>query len=168
MSNFCGGDDGTHTYGTIAKSQRYSRLQIHLEAWFCTSPSFLKTPGRNLQRFNFRTCPAPSSLRLCRIICIFSSRRSSRSLHFPCIRENTMCPPSNELYTVPSFIGFIMSIIPFHWHLEGTCTGICILHSIDSIVWNKDMIDKAPVTPYSTRIQCRNPGLFTLHQPLPL
>jgi len=41
-----------------------------------------------------------------------------------------MGPPSNEVYTAFSFIGFLMCVVPFYWHLEGTwehfpgsCTG---------------------------------------------
>jgi hypothetical protein len=30
-----------------------------------------------------------------------------------------MSPPPNELYTVFSFIGFVLCAIPFYWHLEG-------------------------------------------------
>ena len=31
-----------------------------------------------------------------------------------------MSTPPNELYTVFSFIGFVLCAIPFYWHLEGT------------------------------------------------
>ncbi|KAI9509915.1 STE3-domain-containing protein [Russula earlei] len=61
----------------------------------------------------------------------------------------------NQVYTVFSFIGFVLCAIPFYWHLEawnvGTClfmawTGLgCLIQCINSIVWNKNMIDKAPV-----------------------
>jgi len=61
----------------------------------------------------------------------------------------------NQVYTVFSFIGFVMCAIPFYWHLEswntGTClymawTGLgCLIQCINSIVWNKNMVDKAPV-----------------------
>ncbi|KAI9509914.1 STE3-domain-containing protein [Russula earlei] len=63
--------------------------------------------------------------------------------------------PPNQVFTVFSFIGFILCAIPFYWHLEawnvGTClymawTGLgCLIQCINSIVWNKNMIDKAPV-----------------------
>jgi pheromone a factor receptor len=84
-----------------------------------------------------------------------------------------MSPPPNELYTALSFIGFVFCAIPFYWHLEcrsknlrgwnillildgtawntGTClymiwTGLgCLMQCINSIVWNKNMIDTAPV-----------------------
>ncbi|KAH9963550.1 GPCR fungal pheromone mating factor [Russula dissimulans] len=60
----------------------------------------------------------------------------------------------NQVYTVFSFIGFIMCAIPFYWHFEawnaGTCllmawTGLgCLIQCINSIVWNKNTIDRAP------------------------
>ncbi|KAH9954953.1 GPCR fungal pheromone mating factor [Russula dissimulans] len=63
--------------------------------------------------------------------------------------------PPNQLYTVFSFVGFVVSFIPLYWHLEawnvGTClnmiwTGLgCLIQCINSIVWNNNMIDKAPV-----------------------
>ena len=31
-----------------------------------------------------------------------------------------MAPPPNHVYTAFSFIGFLLSVIPFYWHLEGT------------------------------------------------
>jgi len=71
---------------------------------------------------------------------------------------------TNQVYTVFSFIGFVMCAIPFYWHLEawstGTClymawTGLgCLIQCVNSIVWNKNMIDKAPVyCDIATRIQ---------------
>ena len=86
-----------------------------------------------------------------------------------------MSPPPNEVYTVFSFIGFVLCTIPLYWHLEGkrgstthviavlilkldrvawnvgTClymtwTGLgCLFQCVNSIVWNKNMIDRAPV-----------------------
>ncbi|KAI0250435.1 GPCR fungal pheromone mating factor [Lactifluus subvellereus] len=66
-----------------------------------------------------------------------------------------MQPPPNELYTTFSFIGFVMCAIPMYWHLQarniGTClfmtwTGLgCLIQCINSIVWNKNMINRAPV-----------------------
>ncbi|KAH9964859.1 pheromone A receptor-domain-containing protein [Russula dissimulans] len=66
-----------------------------------------------------------------------------------------MGPPPNKVYTAFSFVGFVMCAIPFYWHLEawntGTClymawTGLgCLVQCINSIVWNGNMIDKAPV-----------------------
>jgi pheromone a factor receptor len=84
-----------------------------------------------------------------------------------------MPPPPNGVYTAFSFIGFVFCAIPLYWHLEGTWrypvigvpvlslygvawnTGTCLymiwvglgclLQCINSIVWNKNMIDRAPV-----------------------
>ena len=30
-----------------------------------------------------------------------------------------MSPPPNDVYTVFSFIGFVLCAIPLYWHLEG-------------------------------------------------
>ncbi|KAF8468713.1 pheromone receptor [Russula ochroleuca] len=75
-----------------------------------------------------------------------------------------MSPPPNQLYSALSFIGFVMCAIPFYWHLEAwntaTClfmiwTGLgCLMQCINSIVWNGNMINRAPVyCDISTRIQ---------------
>ncbi|KAI9509916.1 pheromone A receptor-domain-containing protein [Russula earlei] len=66
-----------------------------------------------------------------------------------------MAPPPNQVYTAFSFVGFLMCAIPFYWHLEawntGTClymawTGLaCLIQCINSIVWNNNMINRAPV-----------------------
>lgn len=84
-----------------------------------------------------------------------------------------MAVPPNELFSALSFIGFVMCTIPFYWHLEGmrryflrwahilmtyctawstgTClymfwAGLgCLLECINSIVWNKNMILRAPI-----------------------
>jgi len=66
-----------------------------------------------------------------------------------------MGAPPNQLYTVFSFIGFVMCFIPLYWHLEawnvGSCllmiwTGLgCLIQCINSIVWNNNMADKAPI-----------------------
>ena len=101
----------------------------------------------------------------------------SRKLSFPFFSYNsgiTMHVPPNELYSVFSFIGFVLCTIPFYWHFKGkvcnyspdrsvlseninvarntgTClfmiwTGLgCLLQCINSIVWNKNMINRAPV-----------------------
>ena len=82
--------------------------------------------------------------------------------------------PPNELYSAFSFIGFIFCVIPFYWHFKGNCatirlievlflringiarnagtcsyliwTGLgCLLQCINSIVWNKNMINRVPV-----------------------
>ncbi|KAI0250461.1 GPCR fungal pheromone mating factor [Lactifluus subvellereus] len=75
-----------------------------------------------------------------------------------------MPPPPNQLYTVFSFIGFVMCAIPMCWHLKarniGTClfmgwTGLgCLIQCINSIIWNKNMVNRAPVyCDIVTRIQ---------------
>jgi pheromone a factor receptor len=61
----------------------------------------------------------------------------------------------NQLYSAFSFTGFLMCAIPFYWHLEawntGTCmymawTGLgCLMQCINSIVWNGNMVNRAPV-----------------------
>jgi pheromone a factor receptor len=81
----------------------------------------------------------------------------------------------NELYTAFSFIGFLFCAIPLYWHLEstlgiysrdleylilgtfntawnmGTClymiwTGLgCLIQCVNSIVWNKNTTNRAPV-----------------------
>jgi len=66
-----------------------------------------------------------------------------------------MADAPNSVYTVFSFIGFVLCAIPFYWHLEawntGTCmymawTGIgCLIQCINSIVWNGNMVNRAPV-----------------------
>ena len=62
---------------------------------------------------------------------------------------------SNTAFTVFSAIGFILSLIPLWWHLEawniGTCMYMiwtalgCLVHFVDSIVWNGNTINWAPV-----------------------
>ncbi|KAF8491701.1 pheromone A receptor-domain-containing protein [Russula emetica] len=75
-----------------------------------------------------------------------------------------MYPPPNELYSAFSFFGFVLCAIPFYWHFKarnmGTClfmfwTGLgCLIQCINSIVWNKNMVNRAPVyCDISTRIQ---------------
>jgi len=70
----------------------------------------------------------------------------------------------NEVYTLFSFVGFVLCAIPLYWHLEawntGTCmymiwTGLgCLVQSINSIVWNKNMINRVPVyCDIATRMQ---------------
>ncbi|KAI9511247.1 STE3-domain-containing protein [Russula earlei] len=61
----------------------------------------------------------------------------------------------NQVYTVFSFVGFVLCAIPLYWHLEawnvGTCMAMvwiglgCLIQCINSIVWNKNTTDKAPV-----------------------
>lgn len=69
-----------------------------------------------------------------------------------------------QLYTAFSFVGFVFCVIPFYWHLRawntGTClymawVGLgCLVQCINSIIWNNNIIDKAPVyCDIVTRIQ---------------
>ncbi len=37
-----------------------------------------------------------------------------------------MHPPPNELYSALSFIGFVLCVIPFYWHLEG---------NVEAFIW---------------------------------
>lgn len=61
----------------------------------------------------------------------------------------------NRAFSVFSGIGFILSVVPLWWHLEswnvGTCmymiwTAIgCLVHFVDSILWNGNAVNWAPV-----------------------
>jgi len=86
----------------------------------------------------------------------------SRVLVFPSVQEQpqstaTMIPalPPNWVFSMFAFIGFLLCCIPFPWHLAawntGTClymawTGVtCLALFINSIVWNGNAINWAPV-----------------------
>ncbi|KAI6111889.1 pheromone A receptor-domain-containing protein [Pisolithus thermaeus] len=66
-----------------------------------------------------------------------------------------MGEPPNWFFSACSFIGFVLCAIPLPWHLEawntGTClymiwTGLgCLNQFINSVVWNTNVINKAPV-----------------------
>ncbi|KAG6329401.1 hypothetical protein ID866_9688 [Astraeus odoratus] len=66
-----------------------------------------------------------------------------------------MGDPPNWFFSTCAFIGFVFVTIPLPWHLEawntGTClymiwTGLgCLNQFINSVVWNSDVINKAPV-----------------------
>ncbi|KAH9986174.1 pheromone A receptor-domain-containing protein [Russula compacta] len=70
--------------------------------------------------------------------------------------------PPNQVYSAFSFIGVVLCVIPFYWHLEawntGTClymawTGLgCLIQCINSIVWNKNMVIRAQVYCYISAI----------------
>ncbi|KAI9571968.1 STE3-domain-containing protein [Boletus coccyginus] len=61
----------------------------------------------------------------------------------------------NWFFSTWAFIGFVLCMIPLPWHLEawntGTClymiwTGLaCLNQFINSVVWNSDVINRAPV-----------------------
>ncbi|KIJ69818.1 hypothetical protein HYDPIDRAFT_77298 [Hydnomerulius pinastri MD-312] len=65
-----------------------------------------------------------------------------------------MLPP-NSVFTVFSFAGFVLVSIPLSWHLQyknaGPCmcmawTGLtCLILCINSIVWNDNVVNSAPV-----------------------
>jgi pheromone a factor receptor len=62
---------------------------------------------------------------------------------------------TNTAFTVFSGIGLILSLVPLWWHLEswnvGTCMYMvwtalgCLVHFVDSIIWNGNAINWAPV-----------------------
>ncbi|KAG6839154.1 pheromone B alpha 3 receptor, partial [Blastosporella zonata] len=66
-----------------------------------------------------------------------------------------MADPAYPAFSIFSFIGFILVLIPLPWHLQawnsGTClfmiwTAIgCLNAFINSIVWHNNAIDWAPV-----------------------
>ncbi|KAH9976789.1 pheromone A receptor-domain-containing protein [Lactifluus volemus] len=61
----------------------------------------------------------------------------------------------NQVYTVCSFIGIVLSVIPFYWHLQACNTGTCmymiwtalgcLISFINSILWRGNVLDKAPI-----------------------
>jgi pheromone a factor receptor len=79
----------------------------------------------------------------------------------------------NQAYSVFSFIGFWLSVIPLYWHLQGklqftngpslnikvhvtawntgTCMYMvwtalgCLIYFINSILWRGNVLDKAPI-----------------------
>jgi len=63
--------------------------------------------------------------------------------------------PPNYVFSIFSFIGFVLVCIPFPWHLEAWNTGTCLYMAstalaclngfINSIVWNKNVTNWAPV-----------------------
>ncbi|KIM66574.1 hypothetical protein SCLCIDRAFT_1211339 [Scleroderma citrinum Foug A] len=66
-----------------------------------------------------------------------------------------MSAPPNWFFSACSFIGFVFVTIPLPWHFEawntGTCLYMiwtslgCLVLFINSVVWNSDVINKAPV-----------------------
>ena len=113
-------------------------------------------------------------------------------------------PAFNTVFTVFSGIGFILSLIPLCWHVKswdmhvGTCMYMvwtalgCLVHFVDSIVWNGNAINWAPVwcdigmlrcpftqnnisqlqtlfsLPHPSRSRSRMACLRSLHHPSPL
>ncbi|KAI0270613.1 pheromone A receptor-domain-containing protein [Gloeopeniophorella convolvens] len=75
-----------------------------------------------------------------------------------------MAGPPNELFSAFALVGFLVCAIPFYWHFRARNTGTCLymfwagfgcfLHFVNSIIWNKNMINRAPVyCDIVTRIQ---------------
>ncbi|KAF9221767.1 STE3-domain-containing protein [Gyrodon lividus] len=66
-----------------------------------------------------------------------------------------MAEPPNWFFSLCAFVSFVLVMIPLPWHLEawntGTClymiwTGLaCLNQFINSVVWNSDVINRAPV-----------------------
>ncbi|KAH7907147.1 pheromone A receptor-domain-containing protein [Hygrophoropsis aurantiaca] len=62
--------------------------------------------------------------------------------------------PSNTVFSVFAFLGFILVTIPLPWHLQswntGTCLYIlwtsfgCLTQFINSVVWRDNVINWAP------------------------
>ena len=85
---------------------------------------------------------------------LYPSLPSSGATRKPQCAEMTA---SNTVFTVFSGIGFTLSVIPLWWHIEswrlhvGTCMYMiwtalaCLVHFVDSILWNGNAINWAPV-----------------------
>jgi len=66
-----------------------------------------------------------------------------------------MAGPPNELFIFFSFTSFVLSSIPFYWHLQAWNVGTCLLMAwlslgslnamINAIIWNHNIINWAPV-----------------------
>lgn len=141
---------------SIPPSQRLVQLSLLkncFESWCGNSPWLLVYLS------------TPSSLELQFAICISSNTKKPH--------EMTFTPYPNEVYTTFSFLGFIMCMIPFAWHLKGqkfrwfffsnglndfwpawnagTClhmfwAGIeCLIFCINSIVWHGNTFNPAPI-----------------------
>ena len=71
------------------------------------------------------------------------------------VAQFTSMTVSNTMFTVFSGIGLILSVIPLWWHLGsrnvgtymyGVWTAIaCLVHFVDSIVWDGNTLNRAPV-----------------------
>jgi hypothetical protein len=49
-----------------------------------------------------------------------------------------MSPPPNHVYSAFSFIGFVITFVPFYWHLEGmriviTCFGVHLTYLLGTL-----------------------------------
>ena len=73
----------------------------------------------------------------------------------PVVTQPLLMTLSNTVFTVFSMIGLTLSVIPLWWHLGsrnvGTCmyavwTALaCLVFFVDSIVWDGNTINRAPV-----------------------
>ena len=74
--------------------------------------------------------------------------------------------PTYPLYSVLSFLGFVVVLIPFSWHLQawnaGTCAYMfwvsfaCLIEFVNSLVWAGNLFDTIPVW-------CDISNYFSLH-----
>lgn len=66
-----------------------------------------------------------------------------------------MADPTYPLFPIVAFLGFILALVPFPWHLQawnaGTCTFMVwaslasLIQFVDSIIWNGNAINSAPI-----------------------
>nr|VWO99368.1 Pheromone receptor CPRa1p [Ganoderma boninense] len=63
--------------------------------------------------------------------------------------------PTYPLFPLSAFLGFVLALVPFPWHLQAWNAGTCIfmvwascaslIQFVDSLVWRGNMINSAPV-----------------------
>jgi pheromone a factor receptor len=61
----------------------------------------------------------------------------------------------NQAFSACSFIAFVMSFVPFPWHMQASNTGICLYmfwvglgnlaYFINSIIWDGNVVNWAPL-----------------------
>ncbi|KAI0668933.1 putative fungal pheromone GPCR, STE3-type [Trametes maxima] len=66
-----------------------------------------------------------------------------------------MSDPTYPLFPIVAFLGFILALVPFPWHLQAWNAGTCIfmiwasvaslIQFVDAIIWNGNTINSAPV-----------------------
>ncbi|KAI0370942.1 STE3-domain-containing protein [Pilatotrama ljubarskyi] len=66
-----------------------------------------------------------------------------------------MADPTYPLFPIVAFLGFILALVPFPWHLQAWNAGTCIfmvwaslaslVQFVDSIIWNGNAINSAPI-----------------------
>ena len=72
-----------------------------------------------------------------------------------CYRYTPMNDPTYPLFPVFAFLGFIVALIPFPWHLQAWNAGTCVymiwaglaslIQFVNSIIWKGNTEDVAPV-----------------------